>query len=99
MAAIIAAAMMMETLGEHECFRRSTAEGDRPHEVAAGHEGLGVIRAEHPLTVDEQLGEKVGMAAESMADYVNRIANWQLKVNLRSEWLRPLPRPLPQRAR
>ena len=39
------------------------------------------------LLVDEQLGEKVGAAAESVSDYVNRVASWQVKVNLRSEWL------------
>jgi phospholipid/cholesterol/gamma-HCH transport system substrate-binding protein len=39
------------------------------------------------LLVDEQLGEKVGMAAESVADYVNRISAWQLFVNIRSEYL------------
>ncbi|MEI7704362.1 MAG: MlaD family protein, partial [Deltaproteobacteria bacterium] len=39
------------------------------------------------LLVDEQLGEKVGMAAESVSDYVNRIAAWQLFVNIRSEYL------------
>ncbi len=39
------------------------------------------------LLVDEQLGEKVGMAAESVADYVNRISAWQLYVNIRSEYL------------
>jgi len=39
------------------------------------------------LLVDEQLGEKVGLAAENMTDYVNRIAAWQLFVNIRSEYL------------
>ncbi len=39
------------------------------------------------LLVDEQLGEKVGMAAESVSDYVNRISAWQLFVNIRSEYL------------
>jgi phospholipid/cholesterol/gamma-HCH transport system substrate-binding protein len=39
------------------------------------------------LLVDEQLGEKVGMAAESLSDYVNRISAWQLYVNIRSEYL------------
>jgi phospholipid/cholesterol/gamma-HCH transport system substrate-binding protein len=39
------------------------------------------------LLVDEQLGEKVGAAAENVADYVNRIAAWQLNVGIRSEWL------------
>jgi len=39
------------------------------------------------LLVDEQLGEKVGMAAENVSDYVNRIAAWQLNVGIRSEWL------------
>jgi phospholipid/cholesterol/gamma-HCH transport system substrate-binding protein len=38
------------------------------------------------LLVDEQLGEKVGMAAESVSDYVNRISAWQLYVNVRSEY-------------
>jgi phospholipid/cholesterol/gamma-HCH transport system substrate-binding protein len=39
------------------------------------------------LLVDEQLGEKVGMAAESVSDYVNRMSAWQLYVNIRSEYL------------
>ncbi len=39
------------------------------------------------LLVDEQLGEKVGLAAESVSDYVNRISAWQLYVNIRSEYL------------
>ena len=39
------------------------------------------------LLVDEQLGEKVGLAAENVTDYVNRIAAWQLFVNIRSEYL------------
>jgi phospholipid/cholesterol/gamma-HCH transport system substrate-binding protein len=39
------------------------------------------------LLVDEQLGEKVGMAAESVSDYVNRVSAWQLYVNIRSEYL------------
>jgi phospholipid/cholesterol/gamma-HCH transport system substrate-binding protein len=39
------------------------------------------------LLVDEQLGEKVGMAAENVSDYVNRISAWQLFVNIRSEYL------------
>jgi len=39
------------------------------------------------LLVDEQLGEKVGLAAESVADYVNRVSAWQLYVNIRSEYL------------
>jgi phospholipid/cholesterol/gamma-HCH transport system substrate-binding protein len=39
------------------------------------------------LLVDEQLGEKVGMAAENLSDYVNRISAWQLYVNIRSEYL------------
>jgi phospholipid/cholesterol/gamma-HCH transport system substrate-binding protein len=39
------------------------------------------------LLVDEQLGEKVGMAAENVSDYVNRISAWQLYVNIRSEYL------------
>jgi phospholipid/cholesterol/gamma-HCH transport system substrate-binding protein len=39
------------------------------------------------LLVDEQLGEKVGAAAESVSDYVNRISAWQLYVNIRSEYL------------
>jgi phospholipid/cholesterol/gamma-HCH transport system substrate-binding protein len=39
------------------------------------------------LLVDEQLGEKVGAAAENVSDYVNRISAWQLYVNIRSEYL------------
>jgi phospholipid/cholesterol/gamma-HCH transport system substrate-binding protein len=39
------------------------------------------------LLVDEQLGEKVGMAAENVSDYVNRMSAWQLFVNIRSEYL------------
>ena len=39
------------------------------------------------LLVDEQLGEKVGSAAENVSDYVNRISAWQLYVNIRSEYL------------
>jgi phospholipid/cholesterol/gamma-HCH transport system substrate-binding protein len=49
--------------------------------VAAGQGVVG------KLLVDEQLGEKVGMAAESVTDYVNRISAWQLYVNVRSEYL------------
>ncbi len=49
--------------------------------VAAGQGVVG------KLLVDEQLGEKVGMAAESVTDYVNRISAWQLFVNIRSEYL------------
>ena len=39
------------------------------------------------LLVDEQLGEKVGLAAENVTDYVNRMSAWQLFVNIRSEYL------------
>jgi phospholipid/cholesterol/gamma-HCH transport system substrate-binding protein len=39
------------------------------------------------LLVDEQLGEKVGAAAENLSDYVNRMSAWQLYVNIRSEYL------------
>jgi len=47
-------------------------------------EGKGVAGK---LLMDEQLGEKVGRAAESVSDYVDRMAALQLKVGLRSEWL------------
>jgi phospholipid/cholesterol/gamma-HCH transport system substrate-binding protein len=39
------------------------------------------------LLVDQELGEKVGSAAENVSDYVNRISAWQLFVNIRSEYL------------
>jgi phospholipid/cholesterol/gamma-HCH transport system substrate-binding protein len=39
------------------------------------------------LLMDEQLGEKVGRAAESVTDYVDRVSAMQLDVGIRSEWL------------
>jgi phospholipid/cholesterol/gamma-HCH transport system substrate-binding protein len=39
------------------------------------------------LLMDDQLGEKVGRAAESVTDYVDRVSAMQLDVGIRSEWL------------
>jgi phospholipid/cholesterol/gamma-HCH transport system substrate-binding protein len=50
-------------------------------EVAAGKGVAG------KLLMDEQLGEKVGRAAESVTDYVDRVSAMQLDVGIRSEWL------------
>ncbi|HTP52434.1 MAG TPA: MlaD family protein [Anaeromyxobacteraceae bacterium] len=47
-------------------------------------EGKGVAGK---LLMDEQLGEKMGKAVDSVSDYVDRVAAMQIKVNLRSEWL------------
>jgi phospholipid/cholesterol/gamma-HCH transport system substrate-binding protein len=39
------------------------------------------------LLVDERLGRKLGVAAEDLADQLDRIFKLQLQVQLRSEWL------------
>jgi phospholipid/cholesterol/gamma-HCH transport system substrate-binding protein len=39
------------------------------------------------LLVDEELGRKVGNAANDLADYYDRIYKLQIQLNLRSEWL------------
>jgi len=39
------------------------------------------------LLVDEELGRKVGNAANDLADYYDRIYKLQIQLNIRSEWL------------
>ncbi len=39
------------------------------------------------LLTDERLGEKFGTAVEGVSDYVNRLVQLQVKLELRSEWL------------
>ncbi len=39
------------------------------------------------LLADERLGEKLGTALEGASDYVNRLVQLQVKLELRSEWL------------
>ncbi len=39
------------------------------------------------LLTDERLGEKFGTAVEGVSDYVNRLVQLQIQLELRSEWL------------
>jgi phospholipid/cholesterol/gamma-HCH transport system substrate-binding protein len=69
-----------------QSLRRLNASMEQIEKVATNvGQGKGVAGK---LLADERLGEKLSGTIESVSDYYDRLFKLQLKVNLRSEWLK-----------